>query len=95
MAAMISASTAKPSPRFDAAALVEFAAALLSRSGLSQEPARAVAEVLVDRFAVDPARVAAKGVGFLAPRASNQTDEGRQKNRRVEVISTSTKLLAP
>ena len=45
---MISASTAKPSPRFDAAALVEFAAALLSRSGLSQEPARAVAEVLVE-----------------------------------------------
>ncbi|MBA4325543.1 MAG: OmpA family protein, partial [Rhodobacter sp.] len=36
-------------------------------------------------------RVSADGVGFLAPRATNQTEEGRQKNRRVEVIVTSTR----
>ncbi|MBP8308333.1 MAG: Ldh family oxidoreductase [Burkholderiaceae bacterium] len=34
--------------RFDAAALVEFAAGLLSRAGMPMEPAQAVAEVLVE-----------------------------------------------
>ncbi len=64
---------------------------LAANTALSERRAEAVAEVLVDRFAVDPARVAAKGVGFLAPRATNQTEEGRQKNRQVEVIVTSTR----
>lgn len=64
---------------------------LAANTALSERRAKAVAQVLVDRFAVDPARVAAKGVGFLAPRATNQTEEGRQKNRRVEVIVTSTR----
>ena len=64
---------------------------LAANTALSERRAEAVAEVLVDRFAVDPARVAAKGVGFLAPRATNQTEEGRQKNRRVEVIVTLTR----
>ncbi|MBP9047995.1 MAG: OmpA family protein [Tabrizicola sp.] len=64
---------------------------LAANTALSERRAEAVAEVLIDRFAVDPARVEAKGVGFLAPRATNQTEEGRQKNRRVEVIVTSTR----
>lgn len=64
---------------------------LAANTALSERRAEAVADVLIDRFAVDPARVAAKGVGFLAPRATNQTEEGRQKNRRVEVIVTSTR----
>lgn len=58
---------------------------------LSERRAEAVAQALIDGYGVDPARVAAKGVGFLAPRATNQTEEGRQKNRRVEVIVTSTR----
>jgi outer membrane protein OmpA-like peptidoglycan-associated protein len=58
---------------------------------LSERRAEAVAEALIDRYGVDPSRVAARGVGFLAPRATNQTEEGRQKNRRVEVIVTSTR----
>lgn len=64
---------------------------LAANTALSERRAEAVAEVLVDHFAVDPARVEAKGVGFLAPRATNQTEEGRRKNRRVEVIVTSTR----
>jgi outer membrane protein OmpA-like peptidoglycan-associated protein len=47
--------------------------------------------VLVDTYGADRTRIAAEGVGFLAPRATNQTDEGRQKNRRVEVVVTSTR----
>jgi OOP family OmpA-OmpF porin len=64
---------------------------LAANIALSERRAEAVAEVLVTDFAVDPARLAAKGVGYLAPRATNQTDEGRQKNRRVEVVVTSTR----
>ncbi|MFN6953014.1 MAG: OmpA family protein [Albidovulum sp.] len=58
---------------------------------LSERRARSVADALIGRYGVDRTRVTANGVGFLAPRATNQTEEGRQKNRRVEVIVTSTR----
>ena len=58
---------------------------------LSELRAEAVAKVLFDRYGVDRDRVTAKGVGFLSPRATNQTEDGRQKNRRVEVVVTSTR----
>ncbi len=64
---------------------------LAGNIALSERRAEAVAEVLIDTHGADRARVVAKGVGFLAPRATNQTEEGRQKNRRVEVIVTSTR----
>ena len=64
---------------------------LAANVALSERRAEAVGEVLVQTYGADPARVDAKGVGFLAPRATNQTEEGRQKNRRVEVIVTSTR----
>jgi outer membrane protein OmpA-like peptidoglycan-associated protein len=64
---------------------------LAANIALSERRAEAVAEALVRDFSVDPARLAAKGVGYLAPRATNQTEEGRQKNRRVEVVVTSTR----
>jgi OOP family OmpA-OmpF porin len=40
---------------------------------------------------VPPAQVEAQGVGYLSPRDTNLTDEGRTRNRRVEVILTSTR----
>jgi outer membrane protein OmpA-like peptidoglycan-associated protein len=64
---------------------------LAGNIALSERRAEAVAEVLIDTHGADRAQVIAKGVGFLAPRATNQTDEGRQRNRRVEVIVTSTR----
>lgn len=63
---------------------------LAANIALSERRAEAVAEVLTATLGADPARVIAKGVGFLSPRATNQTEEGRQKNRRVEVVVTST-----
>ena len=69
--------------------------ALTGNIRLSKARAESVRATLVDRFGVGAGQVQAEGVGYLAPRASNQTDDGRQKTRRVEVISTSTKLLAP
>ena len=35
---------------------------------------------------IAPERVLAEGAGFLAPRRSNQTTDGRQMNRRVEAV---------
>ena len=67
------------------------AGSLAANVALSERRAETVAAVLVDSFGADRARIVAKGVGFLAPRATNQTDEGRQKNRRVEVVVTSTR----
>jgi outer membrane protein OmpA-like peptidoglycan-associated protein len=64
---------------------------LAANVALSDRRAEAVAEVLIDRYGADRNRIAAEGVGFLSPRATNQTDAGRQKNRRVEVIVTSTR----
>lgn len=64
---------------------------LAANIAVSERRAEAVAQVLIDRYGVDPGRVTAEGVGFLAPRATNQTEEGRQKNRRVEVVVTSTR----
>ncbi|WP_284163853.1 OmpA family protein [Frigidibacter sp. SD6-1] len=58
---------------------------------LSRRRAEAVAARLVSEFGADPARIEAQGAGYLAPRASNMTEDGREKNRRVEVVLTSTR----
>jgi len=52
---------------------------------LSQRRAEAVRDALVER-GVAAERLEAKGVGFLAPVASNATEEGRARNRRVELV---------
>jgi len=51
--------------------------------GLSQKRADAVDKALVTR-GIDPKRLAAKGYGQDVPIADNDSDAGRQKNRRVE-----------
>jgi OOP family OmpA-OmpF porin len=53
---------------------------------LSRERARAVRGRLISAYGIAAGRLAAEGVGYLAPRAPNDTDEGRQLNRRVEVV---------
>jgi OOP family OmpA-OmpF porin len=58
---------------------------------LSRRRAEAVRERLIDRHGIEPARIAAEGVGYLSPRDSNRTEEGRTRNRRVEAIVTSTR----
>ena len=53
---------------------------------LSLQRARAVVDALVSRYHVKPEALMAHGVGPLAPVASNDTEEGRAKNRRVELV---------
>lgn len=65
--------------------------ALAANVGLSRRRAESVRQVLVSQAGVAAAQVLAEGAGPLAPRASNDTAEGRQKNRRVEVFVTPTR----
>ncbi len=53
---------------------------------LSRRRAEAVAASLVSRYGIDSGRLRAAGVGPLSPVASNDTPEGRAKNRRVELV---------
>lgn len=53
---------------------------------LSQQRAESVVNYLVDKFGIDRSRLAAKGYGKTRPIADNATEEGRQKNRRIEAI---------
>jgi len=53
---------------------------------LSQRRAKAVVETLVSKYGVDAKRLKAYGVGSLAPVVSNSTEDGRAKNRRVELV---------
>lgn len=53
-------------------------------TGLSQRRADAVKQYLVEYGAIEEHRVHTKGYGFEKPAASNDTDEGRRKNRRTE-----------
>lgn len=53
---------------------------------LSKERAEAVKNVLVSKYLVRAEQLITYGVGQTAPVATNTTDEGRAKNRRVEIV---------
>ncbi len=53
---------------------------------LSQARAAEVVKDLVANYNVDAARLSAHGVAFLSPVATNRIEEGRAKNRRVELV---------
>jgi outer membrane protein OmpA-like peptidoglycan-associated protein len=53
---------------------------------LSKLRAEAVAKALISRHGIDSKRLHPDGVGPLSPVASNKTEEGRAKNRRVELV---------
>jgi outer membrane protein OmpA-like peptidoglycan-associated protein len=53
---------------------------------LSQARADAVVKALTTKYKVNPQSLKAYGVGQLAPVAPNKTEEGRAKNRRVELV---------
>jgi outer membrane protein OmpA-like peptidoglycan-associated protein len=53
---------------------------------LSQRRAEAVVKALATQHGIPAARLTARGLGPLAPVTSNATEEGRAKNRRVELV---------
>ncbi|QUJ75917.1 OmpA family protein [Sulfitobacter albidus] len=53
---------------------------------LSRDRARAVRARLIEAYGIAAARLDAEGMGYLAPLTTNATPEGREANRRVEVV---------
>jgi OOP family OmpA-OmpF porin len=60
--------------------------ALAANMALSKQRADAVVAALSTKYHVNAARLQAAGVGPLAPVTTNRTEEGRSKNRRVELV---------
>ena len=56
---------------------------------LSRSRAAAVRDRLIEQYGIPSAQIAAEGMGYLAPIASNLTPQGREANRRVEAILLS------
>ena len=57
-----------------------------SNVDLSERRAAATVKALVERHGIAARRLTAKGVGPFAPVGSNRSEEGRAKNRRVELV---------
>ena len=62
---------------------------LEANTALSRRRAASVARYLTLQLGADPEQIQSSGAGFLAPVASNLSDEGRAANRRVEVVLLS------
>lgn len=53
---------------------------------LSQDRAEAILQALVGNHGIESSRLRAHGCGQFAPVTSNDTEDGRAKNRRVELV---------
>ena len=53
---------------------------------MSDARAKAVVAALVDSHGIEAGRLAGYGVGPLAPEATNDDEEGRAANRRIELV---------
>lgn len=62
---------------------------LAGNTALSKRRAESVRDRLANTYGASPDQMQADGVGYLAPIASNLTEDGRARNRRVEVILLS------
>ena len=80
----------QPAARVALVGHTDASGSLEGNTALSRKRAQSVRERLIDRYGVPGDQVDAEGVGYLAPRMSNLTEAGRDQNRRVEVMLTST-----
>ncbi|MFZ2398334.1 MAG: OmpA family protein [Smithella sp.] len=58
---------------------------------LSQARADSVRQYLINNFGIKASRLSAVGYGLTKPIAGNDTEEGRQKNRRVQAVIKTVK----
>ena len=61
----------------------------LMNQSLSESRANNVVKALIEHYGIKASQLRALGVGYAAPHTSNQTEEGRAKNRRVELVPES------
>ena len=60
---------------------------------LSEKRANSVRQYIIDKFGIDGSRLTATGYGMTKLIASNDTEEGRQKNRRVEAVMEAIRIV--
>lgn len=89
LAALASLLADRPTLRIAIVGHTDTAGGLDVNIAVSRARAQSVRTRLIDTYGVDPERIEAEGMGYLAPIASNLTAEGREANRRVEVILIS------
>ncbi|PUB15553.1 OmpA family protein [Yoonia sediminilitoris] len=82
---------AQPDQKVALVGHTDSAGSLEANIALSKQRAASVLERLVADYGVDRQQMEAEGMGYLAPLATNLTEEGREANRRVEVIIVSTR----
>ncbi len=75
-----------PALRLEVVGHTDMTGGLEPNMKLSQARAEAVVKALTGEHGVAGVRLKAFGVGPLAPVATNDTDDGRAKNRRVELV---------
>ncbi len=84
--ALAAALAAHPRARVVLVGHTDTAGSLEANIALSRRRAESVRDALVEGYGVEPSALAARGVGYLAPRAPNDSEAGRRANRRVEVV---------
>lgn len=60
---------------------------------LSESRAKSVRQYMIDKFGMDGSRISAVGYGEELPVATNDTEEGRQKNRRVDAVMEAVRVI--
>jgi OOP family OmpA-OmpF porin len=88
LAALAEVLNADPSAVITLVGHTDAAGDLAGNIALSKARAASVRDRLVAEYGAPAGRIRAEGVGYLAPRASNLTPEGRRLNRRVEAMLT-------
>ncbi|MFB0994496.1 MAG: OmpA family protein, partial [Paracoccaceae bacterium] len=58
---------------------------------LSFQRAESLRRYMITKMNVSSDQIFAEGVGYLSPRDSNQSPEGRKRNRRVEAMINQAK----
>jgi len=91
LAALADYLATRPEARIALVGHTDTEGSLAANIALSKRRAEAVRGRLIEQFGVSADQISAEGAGWLAPRASNLTPEGRTKNRRVEAVLASTR----
>ena len=77
---------AEPEMRIALVGHTDTVGGLEANINVSRARARSVRQRLIESYGIAEERLDAEGMGYLAPVASNLTAEGRDQNRRVEVV---------
>ena len=80
---------ANPTARIVLVGHTDSIGSLEANTALSRQRAASVARFLVQQLGAANDQIQSSGAGFLAPIATNLTEEGRAANRRVEVVLLS------